>query len=186
MRQLRHLQQLAAMTTDAPAPLAAILYTPQDPVEDLMLDVAHELSTRGIRLGGVLQHDIGMDIDDPCAMELENLASGERFSMSQELGRGSEACRLDPASLAHAAVAIRAAVSNGAQLVCVNKFGAQEALGSGLREEIGLAVAAGIPLLTAVGQRFLPEWEAFSGGYGELLPPDREAILDWCVRVCAD
>lgn len=173
------------MTDDAPAPLAAILYTPDDPVEDLMLEVAHLLIRRGLRLGGVLQHDIGMEIEDPCAMELENLASGERFSLSQELGRGSEACRLDPASLAHAAVTIRRAVTDGAQLICVNKFGAQEALGSGLREEIGLVVAAGIPLLTAVGKRFQPEWEAFSGGYGELLPPEREAILAWCLRVCA-
>lgn len=171
------------MTADAPAPLAAILYTPEDPVEDLMLEVAHLLAARGIRLGGVLQHDIGMTIEDPCAMELENLASGERFSMSQELGKGSEACRLDPAALAHAAVAIRRAVEDGAALICVNKFGAQEALGSGLREEIGLVVAAGIPLLTAVGKRFLPEWEAFAGGYGELIAPERDAILDWCLRV---
>lgn len=173
------------MTTDQPAPLAAIVYTPQDPVEDLMLEVAHALAERGLRLGGVLQHDIGMDIDDPCAMELENLANGERYSLSQELGKGSEACRLDPASLARAAVEIRRAVEGGAQLVCVNKFGAQEALGCGLREEIGLVVAAGIPLLTAVGERFLPEWNEFSGGYGELLPPEREAVLAWCLRTCA-
>ncbi|MBA4742726.1 MAG: DUF2478 domain-containing protein [Azoarcus sp.] len=173
------------MTTDAPAPLAAIVYTPEDPVEELMLEVAHALAERGVRLGGVLQHDIGMSIDDPCAMELENLANGERFSLSQELGRGSEACRLDPASLARAAVEIRRAVEGGAQLICVNKFGAQEALGTGLREEIGLAVAAGIPLLTAVGRRFLPEWDEFSGGFGELLPPERDAVLDWCLRVSA-
>ncbi len=173
------------MTNDAPAPLAAIVYTPEDPVEELMLEVAHALAERGVRLGGVLQHDIGMSIDDPCAMELENLANGERYSLSQELGRGSEACRLDPASLARAAVEIRRAVEGGAQLICVNKFGAQEALGTGLREEIGLAVAAGIPLLTAVGRRFLPEWEAFSGGFGELLPLERDAILDWCLRVSA-
>lgn len=167
------------MTADAPAPLAAILYTPEDRIEDLMLEVAHLLATRGVKLGGVLQHDIGMEIEDPCAMELENLSNGERFSLSQELGRGSEACRLDPASLAHAAVAIRCAVDGGAELICVNKFGAQEALGSGLREEIGLAVAAGIPLLTAVGKRFLPAWEEFSGGHGKILAPELDAVLDW-------
>lgn len=170
---------------ETPAPLAAILYTPDDPLEDLMLEVAHALAQQGVKLGGVLQHDIGMEIEDPCAMEMENLASGERFSLSQVLGKGSEACRLDPASLAHAAVAIRRAVDEGAQLICVNKFGAQEALGSGLREEIGLVVAAGIPLLTAVGERFMPEWQEFCGGYGELLPPEREAILAWWARVSA-
>lgn len=170
---------------ETPAPLAAILYTPDDPLEDLMLEVAHALAQQGVKLGGVLQHDVGMAIDDPCGMELENLSDGQRFSLSQALGKGSEACRLDPASLAHAAVAIRRAVDEGAELICVNKFGAQEALGSGLREEIGLVVAAGIPLLTAVGERFMPEWQEFCGGYGELLPPEREAILAWWARVSA-
>lgn len=170
------------MRSDAPAMLAAILYTPQDPVEELMLEVAHTLTARGLRLGGALQHNIGMGLDDPCAMEMENLANGERFSLSQDLGRCSQACRLDPASLTHAAVAIRQAIDDDVDLICANKFGAQEALGVGLREEIGLVVAAGVPLLTAVGQRFRPEWEKFSGGYGELLKPDAAAILKWCLR----
>ena len=164
-------------------PLAAILYTPEDRVEEIMLEAAHRLTARGVRLGGILQHDIGMQFDDPCAMELENLATGERFSLSQNLGSNSEACRLDPAALAHAAVAVRAAIDNGTDLICINKFASQEAYGTGLRSEMGEVVAAGIPLLTSVGKRFLSDWEAFSGGMGELLEPSVESILAWWERV---
>jgi hypothetical protein len=118
-------------------------------------------------------------------MEMEDLASGERFSLSQDLGSGSEACRLDPASLAHAAVAVRAALADGAQLVVINKFGAQEASGSGLRAEMGEVAMAGVPLLTAVGGRFLPEWQHFTGGGGTLLEPKLEDILAWWAELTA-
>ena len=111
-------------------PIAAIVYTPTDNIEALIVQVARTLEARGVHLGGVIQHDLATVIDDPCAMELEDLASGARFSLSQELGRGSEACRLDPAALAQAAVMVRDAVTRGAELVIFNKFGAQEAAGA--------------------------------------------------------
>lgn len=163
-------------------PLAALRYTPDDPMEDVLFRAARHLGAAGVRLGGVLQHDVGMEFDTPCAMELEDLATGTRFQLSQNLGSGSAACRLDPASLAQAAVAVRAAINAGVDIVFINKFGAQEAHGEGLREEMALAVARGVPLITAVGERFLPDWHTFAAGMGELLPPDLDAILDWWAR----
>lgn len=171
------------MTTDTIAPIAAIVYKPTDNVEDILVDVARTLAARGVTLGGVLQHAIATVTEDPCAMELEDLASGERFALSQELGSGSEACRLDPASLAHAAMAVRAAVDRGVELIMINKFGAQEMLGSGLRTEMGVAVMAGIPLLTAVGERFLDDWKAFTGDESALLTPDVGSVLDWWTSI---
>lgn len=172
-------EPVTPMPDETISPIAAIVYRPTDHVEAIMVEVARALATRGVRLGGVLQHDIATVIDDPCAMELEDLDSGERFSLSQELGSGSEACRLDPASLAHAAMAVRRAVDKGAALVMINKFGAQEVSGSGLRAEMGVAVLAGIPLLTAVGERFLPDWQDFTGGASALLKPDAKDVLAW-------
>lgn len=160
-------------------PIAAILYVPTDNIEAVLVRVARTLAERGVRLGGVIQHDIACAIDDPCAMELEDLFSGERFALSQELGSGSEACRLDPAALAHASVAVQKAVAGGAHLVMINKFSTQEVNGAGLRDEMGLAVMAGIPLLTAVGKRFLPDWENFTGHDGVLLEPTVDAVLGW-------
>lgn len=160
-------------------PIAAILYLPTDNIEALLVEVARTLAARGVKVGGVIQHDIATAVNDPCAMELEDLHSGERFSLSQELGSGSEACRLDPAALAHASVAVRKAVEDGAELIMINKFSTQEANGIGLRDEMGYAVLAGIPLLTAVGKRFLPEWENFTGGNGCLLEPTLDGVLAW-------
>lgn len=173
------------MSEDAIAPIAAVVYAPTDHIEPLFVELSRILRARGVRLGGVLQHDIQCVIDDPCAMELENLEDGSRFALSQELGSGSEACRLDPGSLAHAGCAVRDAVERGAELVIINKFGAQEASGSGLRAEMALAVVAGIPLLTAVGTRFLPEWEDFTGGAAIALKPDLAAMTAWCNEVLA-
>ncbi|MFN3987063.1 MAG: DUF2478 domain-containing protein [Rhodocyclaceae bacterium] len=167
------------MSEDTLAPIAAIVYQPSDHIEPILVEAARLLAARGVRLGGVLQHDVPTVIDDPCAMELEDLASGERFSLSQELGSGSEACRLDPASLAHASMAVRRALDQGVELVMINKFGAQEAAGAGLRDEMGLAVTAGVPLLTAVGARFLNEWQHFTGGEGARLEPRLDAVLAW-------
>jgi nucleoside-triphosphatase THEP1 len=167
------------MTHDTVLPIAAIVYKPTDHIEPVLIDAARALAERGVKLGGILQHDIPTTIDDPCGMELEDLASGERFALSQDLGSGSEACRLDPDALAQAAVAVRHALERGAELVFINKFGGQEACGCGLRDEMGLAVASGVPVITAVGERFLDEWQRFTGGGSTLLPPDAAAILGW-------
>lgn len=167
------------MTTDQPLPIAAIVYRPSDHIEPVLIEAARALARDGVRLGGILQHDIPTTIEDPCGMELEDLASGERFALSQELGSGSEACRLDPNALAQAAVAVRGALEHGAQVVFINKFGAQEANGSGLRDEMAMAVTSGVPVITAVGERFLAEWQHFTGGQSALLEPTVDSVLAW-------
>ena len=58
--------------------------------------------------------------------------------------------------------------------------------GSGLRDEMAETVVAGVPLLTAVGERFLPEWKEFTGGEGVLLEPTLDAILAWWSAPRAD
>ena len=159
--------------------IAAVVYKPTDNIEALLARAAHALTARGVRLGGVLQHDIPTVIEDPCAMQLENLETGESIPLSQDLGRGSVSCRVDPDALARGSVAVRGALERGVDLVIINKFGAQEVSGAGLRDEMGETVLAGVPLLTAVGERFLPEWRAFTGGECALLLPTLEAILQW-------
>ena len=162
--------------------IAAVVYKPTDNIEALLARAAKALTARGVRLGGVLQHDIATVIDDPCAMELENLETGESIPLSQELGRGSVSCRVDPDALARGSMAVRGAIERGVDLVIINKFAAQEVSGAGLRDEMGEAVLAGVPLLTAVGERFLGDWKAFTGGECDLLPPDLDAILAWWNR----
>jgi len=167
------------MSSATVLPIAAIVYNPEIDVDALMAEAARQLSARGVRIGGVVQYEVPGPPGDPCGMALEDLESGERFALSQELGSGSEACRLDTAALAQAGAVLRGAMERGVDLLIVNKFGGQEVFGAGLRAEIGLAASNGVPLLTAVGERFLDDWRAFTGNAGQLLPAELEAVLAW-------
>ena len=62
-------------------------------------------------------------------MQLENLETGESIPLSQDLGRGSVSCRVDPDALARGSMAVRGAIARGVELVIINKFGAQEVSG---------------------------------------------------------
>lgn len=162
-----------------PFPIGTVIYTPADAVETVLADAAHALAARGVRLGGMVQRDLPGAADDPCAMELENLETGVCIPLSQDLGACSLSCRVDPDALAQGSVAIRGALSRGAQLVVANKFGALEVGGAGLRDDMASTVLAGVPLLTAVGARFLPAWTEFTGGEFTALKPEVDDVLAW-------
>jgi nucleoside-triphosphatase THEP1 len=112
-------------------------------------------------------------------MRVIDLMTGNAIGISQELGNGAEGCKLDPAGLAEAAVAVSTAVAANVDLVVVNKFGKQEAAGGGLRAGIADAVMAGVPLLTAVPERSLDAWLEFTGSLGTTLLCERNYIEAW-------
>ncbi|WP_449375321.1 DUF2478 domain-containing protein [Bosea thiooxidans] len=63
------------------------------------------------------------------------------------------------------------------------KFGKQEALGEGLRQEIAEAVMAGLPLLIAVRRDFLSAWRDFVGDGWIELEADGEIVERWVLDV---
>lgn len=159
--------------------LAAIVYPSGFPIDDFMAGLAGAMRRRGLRLGGVVQYN-----DDDCgegclSMSLEDLASGRRFPISEDRGAGSDGCRLDARGLAAAGGAVAAALAGELDLVIVNKFGRQEMLGQGLRQEIAAAMLAGLPVLTAVREDFLPAWRDFAGEEWQRLLPEAAAIEGW-------
>lgn len=159
--------------------LAAIPYASGFAIDDFMQDVAAHLKRAGLRLGGVVQHN-DAECDDRCmAMSLEDLVSGRRFPISQDLGAGAAGCHLDAAGLVAASAAFAGALAARADLVIVNKFGKQEALGEGLRDEIAGAVMAGLPVLIAVRSDFLPAWRDFAGNDWAELAADMAAVERW-------
>jgi len=159
--------------------LAAIPYTSGFPIDAFMQGVAAQLKRRGLRLGGVVQHNDAA-CDDRCmAMSLEDLGSGRRFPISQDLGASAAGCHLDAAGLAAATAAFAGALAVRADLVMVNKFGKQEALGEGLRQEIANAVMAGLPVLIAVRRDFLPAWRDFAGDDWVELAAEAAAVERW-------
>lgn len=141
--------------------------------------IAATLAAENLRLAGAVQtnHDRGADCS--CDMDLTVLGDdGPPVRISQSLGRGSSGCRLDGGALAVAAGRAARVLDRGADLVIVNKFGKQEALGGGFRDLIAQALAADTPVLVAVAPEMLTAFIQFAGDLAH--PITAEAALDWC------
>ncbi|MBC7905317.1 MAG: DUF2478 domain-containing protein [Rhodospirillaceae bacterium] len=162
-----------------PPAIGAVVYPPDHPPEALLAAFAAELSARGFRVGGLAQETRQGDYGCKCRMEVVELDTGRRLSISQDLGGGSSACSLDPAALAEASGAVRRAVTDGVDLLFINKFSKSEKAGRGLAAEMLDAMAAGVPLLTALPGVLMEEWTAFTGGRGQLLMPTEDALWQW-------
>jgi hypothetical protein len=169
----------------APSNLAAIVYRPSDDVDALLEAFASDIAGGGERIGGLVQRNVDVGMGVPRAMQLIDLMTARTISISQLRGRNSTGCRLDPAGLADASSAVTRAVDDGVVLIIVNKFSKQEAAGQGLRGEIAFAVAAGVPVLTAVPEKCLDAWMAFAGEQSTTLPCARAAVDAWWAEISA-
>ncbi len=146
----------------------------------VLAEVAAQLRAKGVALAGVVQVNEEFDPARPCHMDLHILTGTDVVRISQNLGALSKGCRLDPAGLEQAVGLVAQALDTGPDLLIVNKFGKQEADGRGFRPLIGQALAAGIPVLTAVTPANRPAFEAFAEGLGVALECRAEAILQFC------
>jgi len=162
-----------------PNRVAAILYGPKDDVDSLLAGFAQDLVRAGERIGGVVQRNLKDGAGCQIGMQAIDLMTGREISICQPLGSGAMACKLDSAGLAEAAVAVTRAIAADVDLVVVNKFSKQEAAGDGLRDELADAIAAGIPVLTAVPDKCLAAWNAFTGGIGTSLLCERGVVEGW-------
>ncbi|WP_114965344.1 DUF2478 domain-containing protein [Alkalilacustris brevis] len=146
----------------------------------LLTDVAQTLIAQGWPVAAAVQVNVERFPDRPCDMELHVLSVGEVVRISQHLGPQARGCRLDPAGLEQAVGLLETALAGQPRLMIINKFGKQEAEGRGFRPLIGQALAAGVPVLTAVSAANHTAFEAFADGMAEQLPDDRAAVLAWC------
>ncbi|MBV9114570.1 MAG: DUF2478 domain-containing protein [Hyphomicrobiales bacterium] len=167
------------------SPIAAVVHeTHSTAIDRLMLEAARRLRARGVKLGGLVQHNVAKNGTDCAEMLLEDLASGLHVTISLER-RGGSGCRLDAAGLAEAAALGARGIASVADFVIISKFGAQEAAGKGLREEIAQAVMCGKPLLTSVSSRLLSAFEDFIGERWTKLSPDLDTIEAWALAAVA-
>lgn len=147
---------------------------------DLMLSgLARRLAAHGLRCCGTVQinterHDAG-----PCDMDVKVLPLGPVLRISQDLGRESHGCRLDPQALETAVGLVAASLGAGADVLIVNKFGKHEAEGRGFREVIAGALERDIPVLVGVNGLNLAAFRRFAGGLALPLPPEEDALLAW-------
>lgn len=162
--------------------LAAILYRPEDHVDALLADFAQDLAHQGARVGGIVQRYVE-NANGTTIMLAVDIATGREISICQSLGTGATSCKLDTSGLAEAASVVSRAINENADLIVINKFSSQEALGQGLRAEFSDAIVHGLPLLTAVPAKCLADWRAFTGDAFTTLACERQCMARWWNRV---
>lgn len=146
----------------------------------LLAETAQRLQAEGCTLAGVVQVNEEFDPARACHMDLHVLNGTNVIRISQDLGTLSKGCRLDPAALEQAVGLVAQALDAGPALLIINKFGRQEADGRGFRPLIGQALAAGIPVLTAVSAGYQHAFDSFAEGMGMALPCQLDHILAFC------
>jgi molybdate transport system ATP-binding protein len=162
-----------------PNHLAAIVYRPEDDVDSLLAAFADARFRDGDRVGGVVQRNLKDDTGRSNGMLVVDLLTGHEISICQPLGSGATACKLDPAGLTEASLAVSRAIAEDVALIIVNKFSKQEAAGHGLRSELAEAIIAGGPVLTAVPEKCLDAWKEFTGDLGTTLLCASHVVEEW-------
>lgn len=157
-----------------------------DGAHELMRRIAAALAAEGVTVRGAIQTNAPGGGDCHCDMVLEILGDdGPDVTISQDLGRESQGCRLDAGALEGAAQRVLDTLPL-AQMVVLNKFGKQEILGRGMVAVIAAAMERDLPVLISVAPQQRAEFLAFAGDLAVPLAPEDAA--QWCreaVRVAA-
>lgn len=160
---------------DAQCDLAAVVYEQHQDPDAVLRKFAADLNARGVRVVGMVQ--AGQCADSSLSAVL--LHSGETLLLAQDFDPAAQGCRLDLARLQNAGVRIAEALTHGADLVIINRFGKRERDGKGLFHLIGRALDADIPVVIAVGNDHFADWIRFAGGMSVKLGCDRDALDAW-------
>jgi len=161
--------------------LAAVVYEAGTggKTDQILCDIATELSDRGYQLAGTVQRAFERVDRCACDMVVRDLATGKELKISQDRGAHAVGCRLNPQSLEELVGSTETALFDGADVLIVNKFGKQEALGGGFRDVIARAVTDSIPTIVAVNVTYIEAWRAFAADTADELAPDTTAIEAW-------
>ena len=157
--------------------IAAIVPDPDREVDSLLLAFARDMQAQGWRVRGLTQ--VLEDCPGGCAIALLDLETGARHTITQDLGAGSQSCRIDAAQVADASAVMRRIAGEGADLAIFNRFGSLETAGGGFAAEMLTLMTEGVPVLTAVAAKHLAAWRNFTGEFAIELPPTRDAMVRW-------
>ncbi|MHC4043300.1 DUF2478 domain-containing protein [Bradyrhizobium sp. 23AC] len=160
---------------DAQCDLAALVYEPHQDPDTVLRDFASDLKARGVRVVGMVQ--AGQCADSSLSAVL--LHSGEKLLLAQDFDPAAQGCRLDLARLQNAGERIADALSLGADLVIINRFGKREREGKGLAYLVNRALDADIPVLIAVASDRFDQWIKFAGGMSVKLYCARAPLDAW-------
>jgi len=175
--------QNSATPLEYAAPAIAVVPILSDGRTDTLLDwLSHALKARGVRVAGALRTKSPKGSASYCDAVLRVLPDGPEVRITQDLGTGSTACRLDAAAIETVAgLAIAHLDQAGGDIVVLNKFGISEAEGRGFRSLIGAAVSRGIPVMIGVSETHRDAFNAFCDGMAVEVPASEQPALAWCL-----
>lgn len=160
--------------------LASVTATGRGATDRLLATVTARLAQDGVRMVGALRAAAPGGGSGPCDSDLRLLPDGPLVRITQDLGAGSGACRMDAGALEDAVGLVTARLAaEGADLVVLNKFGLSEAEGRGFRTLIGEALGRGIPVLIGVPQTHRVAFETFAQDMATDLHPNPDALIAW-------
>ena len=146
----------------------------------LLSEIADQLQAQGKSLAGIVKvQSYQSQFENGCDMKVRVLPEGPENKITQNLGAGSDACRLDPTAITEAVTQVESESMEHSDLFMLNKFGPEEAAGRGFCNVIGTALDAGLPVLVGVGAASVDAFDSFAGGLAVSIPDDEQAILDW-------
>ncbi len=149
-------------------------------IDRILFDVAVQLQAGDVSLVGIVKdQDYASSFENGCDMKVRVLPEGPVIKITQNLGAGSDACRLDPGAIANAVSCVEASSFDQADLFILNKFGPEEAAGRGFCSVIGNALEHGIPVLVGVSTENKSAFDTFAGELAVTLADDTKEILDW-------
>jgi nucleoside-triphosphatase THEP1 len=173
------------MSDDLPPNLAAIHYERDFDINGTLRKVVKGLQVKGVMVGGVLQ-EAEFRPNGCCArLNIVDIRTGKTERITQDRGRESRGCKLDPRGLAAISHCITDAIDAEVDLVIINKFGRAESEGDGLLFCIADAISAGVPILTTVREPYVAAWNLYHGGLAIEFPPKIDAILQWYDASCS-
>lgn len=161
--------------------IASVTSTIRGETDAVLTDIAERLQAEGLSLAGIVkQQEYAPSFDNGCDMKVRVLPTGPVIKITQNLGGGSDACRLDPGAIANSVSSVEAGSLDGSDLFILNKFGPEEAAGRGFVSAIGKAIEQGIPVLVGVGKGNQDAFDTFAGGLADSLDANRDTVADWC------
>ncbi len=163
--------------------LAGVAFEQPFRIDELLARVAEVFHMRGLIAAGVLQTYSETPGCDGSNLRLKAIGATWELPIMQPRGHHSKGCRLDYGAMADASQWIEASLKENADIIILNRFGRAESEGNGLRNVLQRCAEDERPTLIAVRADYLPAWNEFHGGLGDVLEPNLESIIDWYDRL---
>lgn len=165
-------------TRETPA-ILAVVYTDGIAADRFLADLGYRLRDMGVRVAGLVQHNQYVRDRAKCDMDIEELASGDIFRISEYRGNGARGCRLSRSALSSALGLLKKALCEEPTILILNKFGKVEAEGGGVRDTIAEATELGISVVVGVPARNLDQWRNFTGDFADECELDPVRVETW-------